>query len=68
VEEVGELARALRDGDAPSLRDEVSDVLAWIASVATLCGVDLEQAAVRYARVCPKCQHVPCACAVAPMG
>jgi NTP pyrophosphatase (non-canonical NTP hydrolase) len=68
VEEVGELARALRDGDAPSLREEVSDVLAWTASVATLVGVDLEQAAGRYAQVCPKCHHIPCACTVGPMA
>jgi NTP pyrophosphatase (non-canonical NTP hydrolase) len=66
VEEVGELARAVRDGDTRSLQDEVSDVLAWTVSVATLCGVDIEQAAARYARTCPKCHQTPCACAVAP--
>jgi len=63
VEEVGELARALRDGSPESLREEVSDVLAWTTSVATLCGVDIEQAAARYAHACPKCQQLPCACA-----
>ncbi len=66
VEEVGELARALRDGSPESLREEVSDVLAWTTSVATLCGVDIEQAAARYAHECPKCQQLPCACARAP--
>ncbi len=68
VEEVGELARALRDGTPESLREEVSDVLAWTASVATLCGVDLEQAAARYAHACPKCHHLPCACARTPQN
>jgi len=66
VEEVGELARALRDGSPESLREEVSDVLAWTTSVATLCGVDIEQAAARYAHECPKCQQLPCACARTP--
>ncbi len=64
VEEVGELARALRDGTPESFREEVSDVLAWTTSVASLVGVDLEQAAAaRYAHACPKCQQLPCACA-----
>lgn len=62
VEEVGELARALRDGDPAALQEEVSDVLAWTVSVATLCGVDVEAAAARYAERCPRCGHVPCTC------
>ncbi len=68
VEEVGELARAIRQpggGDPAELAHEVSDVLAWLASVATLAGVDLERAASRYANGCPKCGAVPCACPVA---
>lgn len=64
VEEVGELARALRDADPRALREEVADVLAWTVSVATLCGVDVEAAAARYAERCPKCGHAPCTCAV----
>jgi NTP pyrophosphatase (non-canonical NTP hydrolase) len=61
TEEVGEVARALRgDGD---LVHEFGDVLAWMASLASLVGVDLEQAAARYANGCPKCGAVPCACA-----
>ena len=62
VEEVGELARALRHGDAESLRHEFSDVLAWLGSLANLAGVDLEEAASRYARGCPRCGSRPCAC------
>jgi len=61
TEEVGEVARALRgDGD---LEPEFGDVLAWLGSLANLAGVDLEQAAARYANGCPKCGTIPCVCA-----
>jgi NTP pyrophosphatase (non-canonical NTP hydrolase) len=61
TEEIGEVARALRgDGD---LVHEFGDVLAWVASLASLVGVDLEQAAARYANGCPKCGAIPCGCA-----
>jgi NTP pyrophosphatase (non-canonical NTP hydrolase) len=63
TEEVGELAKALRRNDADELRHEFSDVLAWLASLANLTGVDLEEAAARYADGCPKCGASPCACA-----
>jgi len=63
VEEVGELARAIRHQDAADLQLETSDVLAWLASVASLTGVDLEAAAARYAHGCPKCDESPCSCA-----
>jgi len=66
AEEVGELARALRGGDPQALREEVSDVLAWTLSVATLMGVDAEAAASRYAAGCPKCGRIPCACPEPP--
>jgi NTP pyrophosphatase (non-canonical NTP hydrolase) len=62
VEEVGELARSLRHDDPATRTFEVGDVLAWLASVATLAGVDLEEAAARYAGGCPKCEAKPCAC------
>jgi NTP pyrophosphatase (non-canonical NTP hydrolase) len=62
VEEVGELAKALRTGDANELTHEVGDVIAWLASVANLAGVDLETAAARYADGCPRCGNIPCAC------
>jgi NTP pyrophosphatase (non-canonical NTP hydrolase) len=64
VEEVGELARALRTGDSVNLAHEFGDVLAWLVSVANLTGVDLEEAASRYAGGCPKCRHSPCRCEV----
>lgn len=62
VEEVGELARALRDRNRAALVHEVGDVLAWLASVASLVGVDLEEAARRYAAGCPRCGSTPCGC------
>jgi NTP pyrophosphatase (non-canonical NTP hydrolase) len=63
TEEVGELAKALRHGDAAEMRHEFSDVLAWLTSLANLTGVDLDEAASRYADGCPKCGGSPCGCA-----
>jgi len=62
AEEVGELARAVRTGEPAALREEFSDVLAWTVSLASLCGIDAEAAASRYAAGCPKCRQTPCAC------
>jgi NTP pyrophosphatase (non-canonical NTP hydrolase) len=66
AEEVGELARAIRRGDPANLREEFSDVLAWLATLASLAGVDLEEAAARYAGGCPRCGAIPCACRRGP--
>lgn len=62
VEEVGELAKALRSGTPDELIHEVGDVVAWLVSVANLIGVDLERAAGRYANGCPRCGNIPCTC------
>jgi NTP pyrophosphatase (non-canonical NTP hydrolase) len=62
TEEVGELARALRDGDRDQLAHEFGDVLAWLTSLANLAGIPLEEAAARYANGCPKCGAIPCTC------
>ena len=62
VEEVGELAKALRNADPNELTHEVGDVVAWLTSVANLAGVDLEAAAGRYAKGCPRCENIPCTC------
>ena len=66
TEEVGELARALRSGDPHNLRTEVSDVLAWLSTVASMAGVDLAEAASRYSQGCPRCQRTPCDCQRGP--
>ncbi len=45
-EEVGELTRALRRGADPAeLAGEFADVLAWLVSLASLSGIDIERAA-----------------------
>lgn len=62
TEEVGELARALRHDDRENLVHEFGDVLAWLTSLANLTGVDLEEAAARYADGCPRCGASPCVC------
>jgi NTP pyrophosphatase (non-canonical NTP hydrolase) len=62
VEELGELSRAMRDGDHGSLHEEFADVFAWLASLANLLRVDLDEAAMKYADGCPKCRETPCSC------
>lgn len=62
VEEVGELARAMREGDREKLGEEFADVLAWLSTMASICGVELEEAARKYASGCPKCGQTPCRC------
>jgi NTP pyrophosphatase (non-canonical NTP hydrolase) len=62
VEEVGELSRAIRRGGAEEMEEEFSDVLAWLVSLATICGVDIEKAAGKYGEGCPKCGLTPCGC------
>jgi NTP pyrophosphatase (non-canonical NTP hydrolase) len=72
MEEVGELAAALREqgrhpgADPGNLALEFADVLAWLATLANVAGVDLD-AAVRqkYGAGCPKCGATPCACGAA---
>ncbi len=62
VEEVGEVAKALRAGDRTALALELSDVVAWTVSVAALSDVDLDAVVVRYASGCPRCGASPCRC------
>lgn len=62
VEELGELARALRSESHERRVEEFSDVLAWLTTTASLAGVDMAEAAARFARGCPKCGQTPCAC------
>jgi NTP pyrophosphatase (non-canonical NTP hydrolase) len=62
TEECGELSRAVFRGDDSDRMVEFADVLAWLASLADLTGVDLDEAAQRYASGCPRCGAVPCRC------
>ncbi len=62
TEELGELAQAVRKGDADQQLHEIGDVLAWLASLAEQLGLSLEDAAARYVAGCPACGGTPCAC------
>ncbi len=63
-EEVGELTRALRRGRQAELEGEFADVLAWLTTLASMSGIDLETAAQRkYGQGCPRCRATPCGCA-----
>ncbi len=64
MEEVGELAGALRSGTHEDRLGEFADVLAWLATIANVAGVDLSQAvALKYGAGCPGCGHFVCTCA-----
>ena len=62
TEELGELAQAVRKGDRAEQVHELGDVLAWLASLAGQLGIDLDEAAARYADGCPRCAAMPCTC------
>ena len=62
LEEVGELTRAYRRKE-DNLGGEMADVIAWLASMANLLGIDLEAELLKkYPRVCPLCSSLPCTC------
>jgi NTP pyrophosphatase (non-canonical NTP hydrolase) len=66
MEEVGELSAALRNGSAEERVLEFADVLAWLATLANIVGVDLSEAVrAKYAGGCPGCGGLPCACGIA---
>ncbi|MFO0919215.1 MAG: MazG nucleotide pyrophosphohydrolase domain-containing protein [Planctomycetaceae bacterium] len=67
MEEVGELAAALRDH---SPKDEVAaefaDVIAWLTTIANVAGIDLDQALrKKYGAGCPGCGQLECRCSPA---
>ncbi|HEV3028761.1 MAG TPA: MazG nucleotide pyrophosphohydrolase domain-containing protein [Planctomycetota bacterium] len=63
TEEVGELAEAVRKRDRKEILLEAADVLAWLSTICSLSGVDLEQAALaKYGKGCPRCEGIPCSC------
>ena len=63
MEEVGELAAALRGGSDSEKALEFADVLAWLATLANIAGVDLEAAVLaKYGGGCPGCHRSPCVC------
>ena len=63
TDEVRELGEALNTNDKEVMEREFADVIAWLASLANVTGVDLERAALdKYDNRCPKCKHSPCEC------
>jgi NTP pyrophosphatase (non-canonical NTP hydrolase) len=53
VEEVGELAEAIRREEPENIEEELADCFAWIGALANLYGVDLEEAFLKkYPGVC----------------
>ena len=63
IEEVGELAAALREGSAEQQQEEFADVLAWLTTIANVAGVDLNAALrAKYGGGCPGCGQLTCCC------
>ncbi|MBX7105739.1 MAG: nucleotide pyrophosphohydrolase [Gemmataceae bacterium] len=63
MEEVGELSAALRAGDRQERLGEFADVLAWLATLANIAGIDLTEAyRQKYGQGCPGCHSRPCTC------
>jgi NTP pyrophosphatase (non-canonical NTP hydrolase) len=63
IEEIGELATALRSGTHEERLGEFADVLAWLATIANVSGVDLTEAVARkYGSGCPGCGKMLCVC------
>ena len=62
-DEVEELKEALKEDNMKAVEKEIADVLAWLASLANLINIDLENAALsKYCNKCPKCRQIPCDC------
>ena len=63
MEEVGELAAALRSGSHEDKMEEFADVLAWLTTIPNVAGVDLSEAVARkYGDGCPGCRRFVCLC------
>lgn len=63
MEEVGELASALRSGTKLELGREFADVIAWLTTIANVAGIDLTEALMeKYGSGCPGCGKFICVC------
>jgi NTP pyrophosphatase (non-canonical NTP hydrolase) len=63
MEEMGELASALRNGTHEERVQEFADVLAWLTTIANVTGVDLTEALMqKYGSGCPGCGRFVCTC------
>ena len=64
LEEIGELAAALRSGTAADRAEEFADVLAWLVTIANVAEIDLSSAIRdKYGSGCPGCGQYACQCA-----
>lgn len=68
MEEIGELAAALREAPKEEVaKEEVAkefaDVLAWLATIANVAGINLTDAIrMKYGSGCPGCGKMVCEC------
>lgn len=63
MEEIGELAAALRESPKEEIAKEFADVLAWLATIANVAGINLSEAVhAKYGHGCPGCQQMVCVC------
>ncbi len=67
MEEIGEVAKAMRLGNVPKLQDELADVFAWSAAIITRCQTITNETYrfdevvwARYPYACPHCESNPC--------
>lgn len=66
MEEVGELAAALRESPKEEIAKEFADVLAWLATIANVAGINLTEAVrLKYGNGCPGCGQMICSCSSA---
>ena len=65
MEEIGELATALRQGTHQEQCEEFADVIAWLTTIANVAGVDLGKAIQeKYGTGCPGCRRLVCTCPI----
>lgn len=63
MEEIGELAAALREGSHEDKMEEFADVLAWLTTIANVANIDLNKAVTnKYGSGCPGCEQFVCSC------
>ncbi|MEK7710501.1 MAG: MazG nucleotide pyrophosphohydrolase domain-containing protein [Planctomycetota bacterium] len=63
VEEIGELATALREGTHEEKCGEFADVIAWLVTLANINDVNLTEALqAKYGTGCPGCGKLVCSC------
>jgi len=64
MEEIGELSAALREGPKEELARDFAEVLAWLATIANVAGINLTEAMhEKYGSGCPGCGAMVCKCA-----